>query len=408
MFDLFREIFQTLQHNKLRTALTGLSVAWGIFMLIVLLAMGNGVVNTFQEQMMTPSSQKITIYGGRTSKPFHGYREGRSINLKDRDIARAQRENALYAKEVSSIVFSNTSLKVSAGKKSVSVSFKGAYPSLLELESGTKMFAGRFINDNDLAQRSKVIVLPKTDAEQLFTTVDKAVGAHVNMAGLSFLVVGVHEAKWMRDSYIPYTTAKMLNGNTDEVGNMVVMLQNVATEEDGDAAETSLRKTLAAAHNFSPDDTGALWIWNQFSQGLKGLKAMNILTVSLWMLGLLTLLSGVVGISNIMFVSVKERTHEIGIRRAIGAKPRSILIQIIAESVAITTLFGYIGIVLGTLVTQLLAYLITDESVINDPSVKLSLAFQVTLVLIIAGALAGLAPAMKALKVRPVEALRDE
>lgn len=186
------------------------------------------------------------------------------------------------------------------------------------------------------------------------------------------------------------------------------MLKNLETIEDGDNAEKELRGTLAKAHDFDPDDESALWVWNQFSQGLKGLSAMNILNMSIWILGLLTLLSGVVGISNIMFVSVKERTHEIGIRRAIGAKPRTILIQIIAESVAITTLFGYIGIVLGTVASQLLDMGIGDTDFIKNPTVSLATAIEVTVVLIVAGALAGLFPALKSLKVKPVEALRDE
>lgn len=408
MFDLIREILQTLQHNKLRTALTGLSVAWGIFMLIVLLSMGNGVVNAFKSNVLSPSSQKISIIGGLTTKPYHGYREGRTIDLKNRDIDKIKKENGTFAENVSSTINSKGAQKISAGNQSISVGFKGCFPPQLDLEGGTKLLAGRFINDNDLNQRAKVIVLALPNAEQLFGSADKAIGSRVNMIGLSFLVIGVHEAKWMRDSFIPYTTAKILLGNTDDVGNIDVMLRNVKTEEDGTEAEDDLRQTLASSHDFNPDDTGAVWIWNQFNQGLQGLKAMDILTVSLWVLGLLTLLSGVVGISNIMFVSVKERTHEIGIRRAIGAKPRSILIQVIAESVAITSLFGYIGIVLGTGLTHLISMGIGDKGIIDDPSVKLSLAFQVTLVLIAAGALAGFAPAMKALKVKPVEALRDE
>ena len=186
------------------------------------------------------------------------------------------------------------------------------------------------------------------------------------------------------------------------------MLKNVMDEADGNHAETEIRRTLASSHDFAPDDESAVWLWNQFSQGMRGLAAMSILNISIWLLGLLTLLSGVVGISNIMFVSVKERTHEIGIRRAIGAKPRSILSQVIAESVAITTLFGYIGIVLGTLATGVLNAIFGDTDFISNPTVSLSVAFQVTLVLIAAGALAGLFPALKALKVKPVEALRDE
>lgn len=246
-------------------------------------------------------------------------------------------------------------------------------------------------------------------AKQLFPPDGtNAIGQRVRFGELSFLIVGVFESGWNRDIYVPYTTAQMLAGNEDNPDSFNVMLKGLSSAEEGDDAEKELRKTLASNHDFNPEDDSAVWIWNQFSQGMKGLAAMNILNLSIWILGLLTLLSGVVGISNIMFVSVKERTHEIGIRRAIGAKPHSILIQIIAESVAITTLFGYIGIVLGTLVTQILDAIFGDTDFLQNPTVDLSTAIQVTVVLIIAGALAGLFPALKSLKVKPVEALRDE
>lgn len=269
------------------------------------------------------------------------------------------------------------------------------------------MSKGRFINDRDMSTQAKVIVIPERDEQRLFPD-DDSLGKYVNISGLSFKVIGVYTARWSRNIYIPFTTAKMLAGNNDRLGSVSVLLKNVSTEEDGNKAEKELRKTLAARHDFNPDDESAVWIWNQFSQGMKGLAGMNILNTSIWILGLLTLLSGVVGISNIMFVSVKERTHEIGIRRAIGAKPHSILIQVIAESVAITTLFGYIGIVLGTAVTQILDMAFGDTDFINNPTVSLSVAIQVTIVLIIAGAFAGLFPALNAIKVKPVEALRDE
>ena len=268
---------------------------------------------------------------------------------------------------------------------------------------------GRFINEKDMAECAKSIVLPESKAEQLFPPDGSdAIGKRLSINGLSFKVVGIYESRWGRTIYVPYNTAKMLAGNKDELGSMSVMLQNVETIEDGDAAETAIRQTLAATHDFSPDDSGAVWTWNQFSQGLKGLQAMNILNVSIWILGLLTLLTGIVGISNIMFVSVKERTHEIGIRRAIGAKPRSILVQIMAESVAITTLFGYIGIVIGTVATYILNKLFGDTDFMSNPSVDISIAIEVTAVLILAGAFAGLFPALKSLKIKPVEALRDE
>lgn len=408
MFDLASEILQTLQHNKLRTALTGFAVAWGIFMLIVLLGVGNGVTNSFREHAMTPGSQKINVWGGRTAKPYHGYREGRSIQLKGADLERVEKENSKYVSEVNTTIYGSAT-NISTGSKSVTSSYNGVYPSEINLRNEMKMIAGRFINDKDMADRAKVIVLSEQQAKELgLTDPDKAIGKRLTMAGLSFQIIGIYTSRWGFSFYIPFSTAKMLAGNEDKLGSMSVMLQNVNSVADGEMVEQDVRHTLAAAHDFDPDDRSAVWIWNQFSQGLKGLQAMNILTFSIWLLGLLTLLSGVVGISNIMFVSVRERTHEIGIRRAIGAKPRSILLQIIMESVAITTLFGYIGIVLGSVATGIVDHFFGDSEFMSNPHVDLSIAIQVTLVLILSGALAGLFPALKSLKVKPVEALRDE
>lgn len=407
MLDIFHEILQTLQHNKLRTSLTGFSVAWGIFMLIVLLGMGHGVTNAFIEGAMAPGSQKINVWGGRTSKAYHGYREGRDIPLKSEDIGIIEQEHPAYVEEVTSVIY-GSSTNFTAGTNSLRASYTGVFPSQLALSgSDRKITSGRFINDNDMSTRAKVIVLPEYHADQLFPN-NGCIGQYVSINGLAFKVIGVYSARWGRDAYVPFTTAKMLAGDRDRLGSMSVMLKNLSTEEEGRNAETEIRHTLASSHDFDPEDESAVWLWNQFSQGLKGLSAINILTMSIWILGLLTLLSGVVGISNIMFVSVKERTHEIGIRRAIGAKPHSILTQIIAESVAITTLFGYIGILAGTLTTQLLNMAFGDTDFLSNPSVELSTAIKVTAVLIAAGALAGFFPALKALKVKPVEALRDE
>lgn len=408
MFDLISEILQTLRHNKLRTALTGFAVAWGIFMLIVLLGVGNGVTGSFREQAMTPGAQKISIWPGRTSKPYHGYREGRVISLKNADIKRITDDNRQTVREVTSILYGSTDT-LAYGSKSISTSYTGVYPSEIKLRDEMTMERGRFINEKDMAGRAKVIVLSKDDAASLgLPDTDEALGKQIRMSGLSFKVVGIYTSRWGREIYIPFSTARMLAGNDDDLGSMRVMLHNVETAEQGDQVEADVRRSLAAAHDFDPDDTSAVWIWNQFSQGMKGLQAMNILNASIWILGLLTLLSGVVGISNIMFVSVRERTHEIGIRRAIGAKPRSILTQIMAESIAITTLFGYIGIVLGSAVTGVVDALFGESDFMTHPHVDLSIAVQVTAVLILAGALAGLFPALKSLKVKPVEALRDE
>lgn len=408
MFDLISEILQTLSHNKLRTALTGLSVAWGVFMLIVLLSMARGLTNSFQTNMMSSGTKQISVWGGRTSKAYHGYKEGRRIKLHDDDMAAIEDAQPEEVIEVTSEVYGKAE-SLSTATRHINGNYTGIYPSYMEREGHT-LLEGRSINERDIAQKAKVIVLAKDFANQLFPPDGKAaVGSRVKLNGLSFLVIGVYKGRWGRDKLIPYTTAKMMQEKKDETGGLSVLLSNnVTTEEQGQAVEKGVRQTLAASHNFNPDDESSVWVFNKFVNSLKMENGMNILNIGVWVLGLMTLLSGVVGISNIMFVSVKERTHEIGIRRAIGARPARIVTQVIAEGIAITTLFGYIGIVLGTIVTQLIATMLADQPFMENPTVSLAIAFEVTVVLVLAGALAGLFPALKALKVKPVEALRDE
>ncbi len=406
MFDLFNEILQTLSHNKLRTALTGLAVAWGIFMLIVLLGVARGVTNSFESNMMGPGSKSIQIWGGNTSKPYGGYREGRRIRMSDGDPEDIARSNTRRISDVSSVIYGEAQLTRSP-KASMTIEYTGMYPSSFAQERYS-MVSGRYINDKDMADQAHVIVLAEDNVPVLFPDGDDPLGQYVSVKGISFKVVGVYHANWGRDNIIPYTTARTMAASKDEVGSIKVSLGNVTTEADGEEAEQSVRRTLARNHTFDPDDTGALWVNNRFTQGLQAQSGMNILNMSVWVLGLLTLLSGIVGISNIMFVSVRERAHEIGVRRAIGARPGSILVQVITESVAITTLFGYIGIVMGTALTQVIGMATAESGVLENPTVNLSLAFEVTMVLIVAGALAGLFPALKAIKVKPVEALRDE
>lgn len=406
MFDLFNEILQTLSHNKLRTALTGLAVAWGIFMLIVLLGVARGVTNSFESNMMGPGSKSIQIWGGNTSKPYGGYREGRRIRMSDSDPEDIARSNTRRISDVSSVIYGEAQLTRSP-KASMTIEYTGMYPSSFAQERYS-MVSGRYINDKDMADQAHVIVLAEDNVPVLFPDGDDPLGQYVSVKGISFKVVGVYHANWGRDNIIPYTTARTMAASKDEVGSIKVSLGDVTTEADGEEAEQSVRRTLARNHTFDPDDTGALWVNNRFTQGLQAQSGMNILNMSVWVLGLLTLLSGIVGISNIMFVSVRERAHEIGVRRAIGARPGSILVQVITESVAITTLFGYIGIVMGTALTQVIGMATAESGVLENPTVNLSLAFEVTMVLIVAGALAGLFPALKAIKVKPVEALRDE
>ena len=406
MFDLAREIGQSLSNNKLRTTLTGLSVAWGIFMLIILLSMSNGVTNSFKNNVMAQGSNYINIFPGHASKAYKGLKEGRYIDLKDGDIAAVESQNGNFTEHASSTV-NGSAVTISSPKDYISTGYEGVYPDELT-KRGIPLTHGRFINQLDLEQKRKVVVLTEQNASILFDSPEESIGKNVTLKDLSFIVIGVINPRFGQETYIPYTTAKALNGNDPSINVLAVELKNVKTEEDGTQAENEIKGTLARIHNFDPDDDGAVWVWNRFKQQLQMSMGMNILEYAVWIIGLFTMLSGIIGVSNIMFVSVKERTHEIGIRRAIGAKPRSILVQIITESVAITGIFGYIGVFLGVLIMEAINSLLGETEFLSDARVDISIAIKVTIVLIIAGCLAGLFPALKALKVKPVEALRDE
>lgn len=406
MFDLIREIAQTLRNNKLRTALTGVAVAWGIFMLIVLMGMSKGVVNAFNENRHSQGSNMLKVWGGTTSEAWHGYKEGRTITLKDEDLDPIAKKNRSQVAAVTAQI-SGEALTISTPHDYMTSSYEGVFPAEAR-QRALDIVSGRFINELDLRDKRKVIVLSDQVAASLFADPGSAVGSSVRVGDLMFKVVGVYKSEWSRTVYVPYSTARALNGNSNVVSDISIELQNVETEADGELAETRAREALAALHDFKPSDESAVEVWNRFTQQLSMNKGMGILNSAVWAIGLLTLLSGIIGVSNIMFVSVRERTHEIGIRRAIGAKPRSILVQIILESVSITAIFGYIGIILGMGVTEVVARLSEGTEYLSDPRVDLSLTLSVTVVLIAAGIGAGLFPALKAIKVKPVEALRDE
>lgn len=405
MFYL-HEISQTISHNKLRTALTGLAVSWGIFMLIVLVGMSNGLVRSFENKASSTTSNNIIYWGGYTTKAYKGYSEGRPVQLKNDDAgAITERSQGRVVESYTSV--SNDTATISTATEFATGGYQGVSPGAKPAER-IDIVRGRFINDLDMSQQRKVIVLSSRTVDRLFPDGENPVGKYVTCMGLNFKVVGVYEHRWRDGSYIPYTTARMLAGNSDDVGSITTRLQGVTTVEEGEAVERAAIETLASRHGFDADDTGAIWTRNQFTSNEQVSSNMSVLGTITWVIGVLTLLSGIIGVSNIMFVSVRERTHEIGVRRAIGARPRQILNQIILESVAITAMFGYIGILLGIGLLQLLTVLFGGMEEFPKPVVDIQIAVEVTVLLVIAGALAGLFPALKALKVKPVEALRDE
>lgn len=406
MIDLLNEIRQTLSNNRLRTILTGISVAWGVFMLIILLGITRGVTNAFEKNFSQGQDNVISIWPGRTTKAYKGYSDGRSISLRGNDGYAIQRENSNVVTGVSPFAtVGNTT--IASTRDYISSSISAVFPAA-EKGNSITITHGRFINDLDVNESRRVMVIHDSHARQLFGKEQDAIGKTVKAMGLAWTIVGVFKQDWRKQPYIPYSTYKHITGNDDTANQLDVTIDGVTTEEEGVAAEKGIVNTLAKRHDFAPDDNGAVWKWNRFTSYIARQKSLNILEICMWLIGLLTLLTGIVGVSNIMFVSVKERTHEIGIRRAIGAKPKSILYQVITESVALTSIFGYIGIFLGMAVLQVISTVVGETRELSNPTVDISIAIKVTIALIIAGACAGLLPAMKAIKVKPVEALRDE
>ena len=409
MFDLISEISQTMRNNKLRTGLTGFAVAWGIFMLIILLGLSNGIFNGFEEQSTKRDLNTIQIWSGSTTMPYKGYNKGRRIRLMADDVVKLEASGNKYIGSVMTTKYID-SAKVASETEYVANGVDGVFPQAKK-NLWIDMADGRWINRADIDGKRKSMVISKKTAKILFKTDSAVVGRRVKALGLSWQIVGVYSREWNEDdNFIPFTTAMALSGTDNRVWSLNVLTQGVTDEAGGEEAEAAIRRELARIHNFNPDDPGAVNMWNRFTNYLQSRDGLGILNIAVWLIGIFTLLSGIVGVSNIMFVSVRERTHEIGIRRAIGAKRHQILTQIILESVSITTLFGYMGIIAGMAVMEVVKIIISgmDESPFGNVSVNLSLALEVTAVLIVAGALAGLFPALKATKVKPVEALRDE
>ncbi|MCM1451543.1 MAG: ABC transporter permease [Clostridium sp.] len=406
MFDLAKEIWQTMTTNKLRTILTGVSVAWGIFMLILLLSIANGVVRQSQEQSLRNDPFRISVWSGYTSRPYQGMKMGRRINFKGGDISAFDHTRSPYIESVSGTISLSGQISTPRDYLTQSSS-EGVFPK--DMNQRYKIVQGRWINQADINDCRKVVLLCENDAKILFEDIDHAIGQTVKIGNAAFTLVGIYSHGWDESPKVPFSTAYALNGFDGRIYGLDAHLKDVETVEQSAEAEKEVRKILADKHRFDPEDQSAVHTYDRFESYISSMESTKYLTYAMWTIGILTLLTGIVGVSNIMFVSVRERTHEIGIRRAIGAKPRKILSQIIIESVALTTCFGYIGIVMGVAATEIVKKVFeNNEQFPISPTVDIVIAIEVTIALIIAGALAGIFPAIRALKVKPVEALMEE
>jgi putative ABC transport system permease protein len=419
MRELIKEIWSTSKRNKLRTSLTGFAVAWGIFMLIFLLGAGNGLINAQLQQSTRFLANSMRVFPGETSKAYKGLKEGRSITLNDKDILISNKTYGQYVDDVGGRL-EQYNVNINYGDNYVaSQSLVGVAPTHPKIDK-TELIAGRFINEIDMKDQRKNVVLSRSQAKELCKDYRSLVGKNVKISNLNFQVVGIYkddESRNNTEAFIAYSTIKIIYAKGDDAGSLEFTIKNLKTREDNKQFEKNYRASINNNHQAAPDDERTIWLWNRYMDNIQMNQGIAIMQTALWIVGLFTLLSGIVGVSNIMLITVKERTREFGVRKAIGAKPWSILKLIITESIIITSFFGYIGMVCGVAANEIMDATIGHTTVDTglfkaamfvNPTVGIGTCIGATITIVIAGTIAGLIPAIKAARIRPIEALRAE
>lgn len=419
MRELIKEIWSTSKRNKLRTSLTGFAVAWGIFMLIFLLGAGNGLINAQLQQSTRFLANSMRVFPGETSKAYKGLKEGRSITLNDKDILISNKTYGQHVDDVGGRL-EQYNVNINYGDNYVaSQSLVGVAPTHPKIDK-TELIAGRFINEIDMKEQRKNVVLSRSQAKELCKDYRSLVGKNVKISNLNFQVVGIYkddESRNNTEAFIAYSTIKTIYAKGDDAGSLEFTIKNLKTQEDNEQFEKNYRASINNNHQAAPDDDRTIWLWNRYMDNIQMNQGITIMQTALWIVGLFTLLSGIVGVSNIMLITVKERTREFGVRKAIGAKPWSILKLIITESIIITSFFGYIGMVCGVAANEIMDATIGHTTVDTglfkaamfvNPTVGIGTCIGATITIVIAGTIAGLIPAIKAARIRPIEALRAE
>ena len=412
MFDIdkWQEIFSTIRKNKLRTFLTGFSVAWGIFMLVVLLGSGVGLENGVRKQFEGDATNAVRITGGRTSIAYDGMSVGRVIQLTNDDFERvkylAPRADNISARQW--VSFANS--KLSYKKEYGTFDIMGAHPDMKVIEQA-RIEEGRFINDVDLKEVRKVVVISKIIVGELFRNGEDPLGEYIKIGSIPFQVVGIYEDPSTYDNriaYIPISVAQKVFAGSNRISNIIYTTGDMSVTEN-ETMIKMLREDFAKRFRFNPQDERALRIRDNLKDYQMFQNLFLAISMFIWVIGLGTIAAGVIGVSNIMVIVVKERTKEIGIRKALGATPRSIIGLILLESVFITTFAGYFGLVAGVGLLELLSPMFeAEDSFFLNPQADFGIALGATLVLIISGTIAGFIPARRASKIKPIDALRDE
>ncbi len=410
MFDLdkWQEIFSTIRSNKLRTALTGFSVAWGIFMLVVLLGSGYGLENGVKREFMGDAVNYISVNSGVTSLPYKGMKPGRRLQFTNDDHDKLRLLDRVEVSSTRTYVFLENG----------TLAYKNEYgafdifailPDYKYVESLT-MINGRFLNKIDVDDNRKVVALGRLVYEALFKQED-AIDKYIKIGGVPFKVVGVFDDpgqdRDLQRVYIPISTAQRVFNMGRNIRTVCLNLETTSKAQSLQVVE-ELKQELSATHKFDPQDNRALFIFNSIENYQQFMDLFAGIRLFIWIIGVGTIIAGIVGVSNIMMIVVKERTKEIGIRKSMGATPWSIISLVLQESILITAFAGYIGLVAGVGLLELVGSLIPAHDYFANPEINLNIAISATVLLVFAGAIAGYVPARKAASVRPVVALKDE
>ncbi len=412
MFELdkWQEIYSTVKKNKLRTFLTGFSVAWGIFMLIILLGSGNGLENGVRENFRGGAINGVWISSGLTNMTYKGMKLGRQIRFTNEDYKMLRHAVKGYD-HISARLFMGN--RITSYKNNYGTFFLSPCHPDYGIIKELTVIEGRFLNNIDILDFRKVAVIGEKVKAALFKAPDTAaLGKYVNISDVPFLVVGIFRDFSRNDHeqqriYIPISTAqRVFSGNT--VINQISFTTGDASQPEADAMVQTARTVLSNKYVVDPRDDRAIEIWNK-SEDVRRFNALFTgIRLFIWIIGIGTIIAGVVGVSNIMMISVKERTKEIGIRKALGATPLSIVFLIVQESIVITAFAGYIGLILGIGVLELVSKNMPPSEFFRNPEANLTIAAGATILLIIAGTIAGLIPGTKAARIKPIEALKDE
>ncbi|RMZ50749.1 FtsX-like permease family protein [Flavobacteriaceae bacterium PRS1] len=405
--DLWREIFQSINMNRTRSILSGFTVAFAILLFTILFGITNGLINTFEEGFKDDATNSIFVQSGRTTKAHKGLQVGRKIQFKNEDFDFIKEEFGDKVEFITARIYKNVTASFRSEQNSYTV--RAVHPDHQFLEK-TLMKEGRYINQRDVDERTKVVVIGRLVEEDLFAKTI-AIGKYINLSGIQYKIVGTFSDEGNdneeRIIYMPVSTAQLVYGNNDYLDQINLTYNPKMDFDQALAFSTLITKKLKNRFSVAPTDQRAIRVRNM-AQGAKAVNAISFgLGLMVMVIGFGTLIAGIVGISNIMIFIVKERTKEIGIRKALGAQPKQIVSIILIESVIITTISGYVGLLIGVGVLDWATPVLKDYF-IKDPGVSNSLVIGATITLILAGTLAGYLPAKRASRIKPIVALRDD